>query len=74
MQGDLDPGYTEALAELGINDFCGLAAANGKPWLGMPEFPYFCSSVDCRKANQEEGGPVFGHQWDFAGAGTSSAR
>lgn len=67
MQCDRDPGYTGTLAELGITDFCGLAAANGKPWLGMPEFPYFCSPVDCRKANQEEGGSVFGHQWDFAG-------
>lgn len=63
----LDPGYTETLAQLGINDRCGLIEANAKPWLGMPEFPYFASGVDGRKANQGEGGAVVAHQWDFCG-------
>jgi hypothetical protein len=36
----LDPGYTRALAQLGMNDHCVLWAANGRPYLGMPEFPY----------------------------------
>ena len=64
----IDPGYTRALAELGINDHCGMWAANGTPWLGMPEFPYYSSPVDCRKVKQDEGGTVVGHQWDFCGS------
>ncbi len=67
MLHDLDPGYTKALAELGIADHCGLIEANAKPWLGMPEFPYFSSAHDCRKANQEPGGAVVAHQYDFCG-------
>lgn len=67
MHHDLDPGYTDALAQLGVNDHCGLWEANAKPWLGMPEFPYFASSIDCRKANQAPGGAVVAHQWDFCG-------
>jgi hypothetical protein len=65
---ELDPGYTRALAELGIVDHCGLWCANATPWLGMPEFPYFASPVDCRKASQETAEPgVVAHQWDFCG-------
>ena len=67
MHHDSDPGYTETLARLGVNDHCGLHEANAKPWLGMPEFPYFASPVDCRKVNQDEGGSVVAHQWDFCG-------
>lgn len=67
MHHDLDPGYPEALAKLGINDHCGLWEANAKPWLGMPEFPYFTSPVDCRKINQGTGGQIVSHQWDFCG-------
>ena len=64
---DLDPGYTEALRQLGVNDHCGLQEANCRPWLGMPEFPYFSSPVDCRKVNQAANGSVVAHQWDFCG-------
>jgi hypothetical protein len=67
MNHEVDPGYTEVLAQLGINDHCGLQEANAKPWLGMPEFPYFSSLTDCRKANQDASGPVVAHQWDFCG-------
>ena len=67
MHHDLDPGYTEALMRLGVNSHFGLREANAKPWLGMPEFPYFASPVDCRKVNQEPGGSVVAHQWDFCG-------
>lgn len=67
MRHQLEPGYTETLASLGVNDHCGLQEANAKPWLGMPEFPYFSSATDCRKINQGEGGPVVAHQWDFCG-------
>jgi len=67
MHHDLDPGYTETFMRLGINDHCGLNEANAKPWLGMPEFPYFSSPLDCRKPNQAEGGSVVAHQWDFCG-------
>lgn len=67
MHHDLDPGYTETLMRLGVNDHCGLNEANAKPWLGMPEFPYFACPIDCRKVNQSEGGSVVAHQWDFCG-------
>ncbi len=67
MRHDLDPGYTEALECLGVNDHCGLQEANAKPWLGMPEFPYFSSATDCRKTRQQPGGTVVAHQWDFCG-------
>ncbi|MFH1267664.1 MAG: LamG domain-containing protein [Planctomycetota bacterium] len=67
MHHDLDSGYTETLASLGVNDHCGLNEANAKPWLGMPEFPYFSSPIDCRKVNQGESGSVVAHQWDFCG-------
>ena len=64
---DLDPGYTKALMEVGVNDHCGLWCSNGKPWLGMPEFPYYTSPLDCRKMNQSPVGSVVAHQWDFCG-------
>lgn len=67
MFHDLDPGYTETFMALGINDHCGLNEANARPWLGMPEFPYFSSPLDCRKVHQEQGGSVMAHQWDFCG-------
>lgn len=68
MFHDLDPGYTRSLAKLGIADHCGLNEANALYWLGMPEFPYFSSPIDCRKANQADGGDVVAHQWDFCGS------
>ncbi len=67
MRHDLDPGYTETLRRLGVNEHCGLNEANARPWLGMPEFPYFSSPVDCRKPAQTEGATVLAHQWDFCG-------
>jgi len=67
MHHAIDPGYTETFMQIGVNDHCGLNEANAKPWLGMPEFPYFASPVDCRKVNQEPGGSVVAHQWDFCG-------
>ena len=67
MHHEVDPSYTRALEQLGISDHCGLNAANARPWLGMPEFPYFSSPLDCREPRQTDGGDVFAHQWDFAG-------
>jgi hypothetical protein len=67
MRHALDTGYTETFARLGVNDHCGLEEANVPPWLGMPEFPYFASPIDCRKVNQGRGGSVVAHQWDFCG-------
>ena len=67
MRHPLDTGYTGTFARLGVNDHCGLEEANTAPWLGMPEFPYFSSPVDCRKVNQDSGGEVVAHQWDFCG-------
>ena len=67
MHHELDPGYTDTLSALGVNEHCGMWEANAKPWLGMPEFPYFASSTDCRKSRQEPGGAVVAHQWDFCG-------
>lgn len=67
MWHDLDPGYVEALTNLGVNSHFGLRQANYKPWLGMPEFPYFASPIDCRKTNQGDEGSVVVHQWDFCG-------
>ena len=67
MRHALDTGYTGTFARLGVNDHCGLEEANSAPWLGMPEFPYFASPVDCRKVNQDRGGEVVAHQWDFCG-------
>ena len=67
MRHELDPGYTPAFEQLGINDHFGLSNANAKPYLGMPEFPYFASPLDIRKTNQSEGGAVVAHQWDFCG-------
>ena len=67
MRHALDTGYTETFARLGVNDHCGLEEANTAPWLGMPEFPYFASPLDCRKVNQDRGGEVVAHQWDFCG-------
>ena len=64
---DLDPGYIADLEKLGVVDQCGLWEANAKPWLGMPEFPYFASPVDCRKVDQRPKGAVVAHQWDFCG-------
>lgn len=67
LHSEIEPGYTRALAEIGVNDHCGMFEANAKPWLGMPEFPYYASPVDCRKVRQEAGGRVIAHQWDFCG-------
>ena len=67
MRHALDTGYTETFARLGVNDHCGLEEANTAPWLGMPEFPYFSSPLDCRKVDQRRGGEVVAHQWDFCG-------
>ncbi|MHB8861279.1 MAG: LamG-like jellyroll fold domain-containing protein [Pirellulaceae bacterium] len=67
MRHERDPGYSETLMRLGVNDHCGLQEANAKPWLGMPEFPYFASLVDCRMTNQDQGGTLVAHQWDFCG-------
>lgn len=67
MRHDLDTGYTETFMRLGVNEHCGLNEANAKPWLGMPEFPYFESPTDCRKADQTGTSTVVGHQWDFCG-------
>ncbi len=64
---ELDPGYGDLLSKLGINDHCGLWCANAKPWLGMPEFPYFTSPADCRKPCQTGNVGLVSHQWDFCG-------
>ena len=63
----LDPGYIQALSSLDICDHGGLWEANAPPWLGMPEFPYFSSPVDCRKTCQTGSIGVISHQWDFCG-------
>lgn len=63
-----DPGYPRALAAIGINDHCGLIEANCMPWLGMPEFPYYSSPEDSRRVNQQPGGDIVAHQWDFCGS------
>jgi hypothetical protein len=68
MRHNDDPGYTRAFAEIGVNDHCGLVEANCMPWLGMPEFLYYASPEDCRKVNQNAGGEVVAHQWDFCGS------
>ena len=68
MRHNEDPGYPRAFAEIGVNDHCGLLEANCMPWLGMPEFLYYASQGDCRKVNQEVGGQVVSHQWDFCGS------
>ncbi len=62
-----DPGYIEVLARLGVNNHFGLRESNADYWLGMPEFPYFGSPLDCRKTNQGTGGDVVVNQWDFCG-------
>ena len=67
MRHPLDPGYTATFLQLGVNNHCGLEEANCAPWLGMPEFPYFSSPVDCRKVDQGPSGSVVAHQWDFCG-------
>ena len=66
MRHPFDPGYTPTFRRLGLNLHWG-QVANNKPWLGRPEFPFFASEVDIRKANQGEGGSVVAHTWDFAG-------
>ena len=63
-----DPGYPRAFAEIGVNDHNGLWSANVTPWIGMPEFPYYSSPEDSRKVNQQAGGEVVAHQWDFCGS------
>ena len=68
MQHRQDPGYIRAFGEIGVNDHCGLWEANCAPWIGMPEFLYYASTEDCRKVNQEVGGQVVSHQWDFCGS------
>ena len=67
MRHPFDPGYTPTFMQLGLNAHFGLQVANNKPWLGMPEFPYFASEVDIRKANQGEGASLVIHTWDFSG-------
>ena len=62
-----DPGYAQVLTQLDVNSHFGLQMANGGSWLGMPEFPYFVSSLDLRKVNQQQGGDLVTHQWDFCG-------
>ena len=62
---DIDPGYPELLQKLGIVDFCGLHCANARPWLGMPEFPYFAAANDCRRTDTGGAGALVAHQWDF---------
>ena len=66
MRHPFDPGYTPTFRQLGLNLHWG-QVSNNKPWLGIPEFPYFASEVDIRKANQDEGGAIVAHTWDFAG-------
>ena len=66
MRHPYDPGYTQTFRQLGLNLHWG-QVSNNKPWLGIPEFPYFASEVDIRKANQSEGGDIVAHTWDFAG-------
>jgi hypothetical protein len=68
MRHNEDPGYPRAFAEIGVNDHCGLWEANCAPWIGMPEFLYYSSAGDCRKVNQNVGGEVVSHQWDFCGS------
>lgn len=68
MQHNGDPGYPRAFSEIGVTDHCGLWEANCAPWIGMPEFIYYASTRDCRKVNQEVGGHVVSHQWDFCGS------
>lgn len=65
MHHEFDSGYNETFMRLGVNEHCGMWEANAKPWLGMPEFNYFSSPIDCRKPNKEKGGSVVAHQWDF---------
>lgn len=66
-ESEFEPGYAETLMKLGVVDHCGMACNNERPWLGMPSFPYFSSPIDARKPNQEPGGTLVGHQWDFVG-------
>lgn len=63
-----DPGYTQVLSELGVIDHCGLMCANARPWLGMPEFPFFSAFDDCRKADTTKSSQLVSHQWDFCGS------
>ena len=68
MRHPYEPGYTPTFMQLGVNAHYGVNPSSNKPWLGMPEFPYFASEVDIRKANQSEGGALVVHQWDFCGS------
>jgi hypothetical protein len=61
----VDPGYVGVFERLGLNDHFGLQESNIRPWLGMPEFPYFASNNDFRRTRQEPGGTVVSHTWDF---------
>lgn len=65
LRNAIDPGYARVFEKLGLNDHFGLQESNIRPWLGMPEFPYFASSNDFRKTRQEPGGTVVSHTWDF---------
>jgi len=67
MLHPMDPGYVPSLQKLDIVDQGGMWESNGRPWLGMPEFPFFVSPNDMRKPNQAPGGPFVAHQWDFCG-------
>jgi hypothetical protein len=66
-QSEFEPGYAQTLMQLGVVDHGGMAANNERPWLGMPNFPYFSSPIDARQPNQQPGGTMVGHQWDFVG-------
>ena len=68
MRHPYDPGYTPTFMQLGVNVHYGVNPSSNKPWLGIPEFPYFASEVDIRKANQGDGGSLVVHQWDFCGS------
>jgi hypothetical protein len=61
----VDPGISKSLVDAGVNHHNGMWEANAKPWLGMPEFPFFSSMLDCRKPNQSDGGKLVAQQWDF---------
>ena len=68
MRHPYDPGYTPTFMQLGVNAHYGVNPSSNKPWLGIPEFPYFASEVDIRKPNQGDGGSLVIHQWDFCGS------
>ena len=62
-----DPKSTRICIQLGVNNFQGLLLSHSEQWIGMPEFPFFSSSIDVRKMHQGHGS-VVSHQYDFAGS------